>query len=99
MSPGWGDLGWELAPASSVRTTLRYAGFRVAAKALYHAAWQFFGDRWLNIRTRSLTDPRGTAKSEAPDEDTALEQIINDIESIRVHEVGRRTREYLNAGF
>ena len=99
MSPGWGDLGWELAPASSVRTTLRYAGFRVAAKALYHAAWQFFGDRWLNIRTRSLTDPRGTAKSEAPDEDTALEQIIDDIESIRVHEVGRRTREYLNAGF
>ena len=99
MSPGWDDLGWEMGLASSVRTTRRYAGFRVAAKALYHAAWQFFGDRWLNIRTRSLTESRGTAKSEAPDEDTALEQIIDDIESIRVHEVGRHTREYLNARF
>jgi hypothetical protein len=43
--------------AVTLRTTLRYGGFKVGAKALYHAAWQFFSDRWLNITPRSLTQP------------------------------------------
>ncbi|MCH8292194.1 Rieske (2Fe-2S) protein [Candidatus Poribacteria bacterium] len=99
MSPGWGGLGWEINLSSSIRTAFRYAGFKVAAKALYHVAWQFFSDRWLNIRTLPLTEPRGTAKSDAPDEDTALQEVLDLIEAIGVHEVGRQTRQYLNAGF
>ncbi len=99
MSPGWGGLGWEINLSSSIRTALRYAGFKVAAKALYHVAWQFFSDRWLNIRTLPLTEPRGTAKSDALDEDMALQEVLGLIEAIGIHEVGRQTRQYLNAGF
>src|SRR4029077_6078090 len=61
LNPGWGSLRTELMLASSVRTALRYGGFKIGAKALYHAAWQFFSDRWLNIAPRSLTEPLGTA--------------------------------------
>ena len=32
------------------------------------------------------------------DEDTALSEIMDSIESVRIQEIGRRTREYLNAG-
>ncbi|MGH9723043.1 MAG: Rieske (2Fe-2S) protein [Bryobacteraceae bacterium] len=99
LNPGWGSLGFELALASSVRPALRYGGFKVGAKALYHAAWQFFSDRWLNIAPRSLTEPLAAAKSEAPSEDVALRTVLDAIETIQVRDVGRHTREYLNAGF
>jgi nitrite reductase/ring-hydroxylating ferredoxin subunit len=99
LNPGWGSLRQELILASSVRTALRYGGFTVGARALYHAAWQFFSDRWLNITPRALSEPLGTAKSDAPSEDTALGMIIDAIETIQVKDVGRHTREYLNAGF
>src|SRR5205814_4233248 len=69
LNPGWGSLRQELILASSVRTALRYGGFRIGAKALYHAAWQFFSDRWLNITPRSLAEPLGSAKSDASSED------------------------------
>ena len=99
LNPGWGSLRQELILVSSVRTALRYGGFRVGAKALYHAAWQFFSDRWLNITPRSLTEPLSAAKSDASNEDTALRTVLDSIETIQVREVGRQTREYLNAGF
>lgn len=99
MSPGWWNLGREMTLASSVRTAFRYGGFTVGARALYHVAWQFFSDRWLNITPRSLTEPLGATQSEAPDEDTALRVVLDAIEAIQVREVGQHTREYLNAGF
>jgi len=99
LNPGWGSLGFELTLASSVRTALRYGGFKVGAKALYHAAWQFFSDRWLNIAPRSLNDPAGTTKSGAANENEALRAVLEAIETIQVRDVGRLTREYLNAGF
>ena len=99
LNPGWGSLRQELILVSSVRTALRYGGFKVGAKALYHAAWQFFSDRWLNITPRSLTEPLSAAKSDASNEDTALRTVLDSIETIQVREVGRQTREYLNAGF
>jgi hypothetical protein len=99
LNPGWGSLRIELMLASSVRTALRYGGFKVGAKALYHAAWQFFSDRWLNITPRSLTEPLSAAKSDAANEDLALRAVLDSIETIQVREVGRHTREYLNAGF
>jgi len=99
LNPGWGSLRQELILVSSVRTALRYGGFKVGAKALYHAAWQFFSDRWLNITPRSLTEPLSATKSDASNEDTALRMVLDSIETIQVREVGRQTREYLNAGF
>ena len=99
LNPGWGSLSHELILSSSVNTAQRYGGFKVGARALYHAAWQFFSDRWLNITPRSLTEPLSPAKSDASDEDTALRAVLNSIETVQVREVGRQTREYLNSGF
>ena len=99
MSPGWWELGREISLASSIRTALRVAGFEVAAKALYHVAWEFFGNRWLNIRQMPLSTPRGTTTSDAQDEDAAMEEVIKTIETVQIQEVGRMTRQYLNSGF
>ena len=99
MSPGWWELGREISLASSLRTTLRFAGFQVAAKALYHVAWEFFSNRWLNIRQMPLSTSRGATTSEAPNEDAAIEAVINTIETVQIQEVGRITRQYLNSDF
>ena len=98
MSPGWWDLQEEMELGSTVRKVLRYGGTKVAAKALYHAAWRFFNNRWLNIRHQPLTELKTSATPKAVDEDKALSEIIDAIESVRIQEIGRRTREYLNAG-
>ncbi len=100
MSPGWGDLAWEMSLASAVRTVNRRAGAGAARRALYHAAWQFFDDRWLNIPQRRLAEAEaasgnGTGPGE---EDAALERIVEAIESIQVRRIGRMTRDYLNGG-
>jgi len=99
LNPGWGSLSQELILSSSVKTALRYGGYKVGARALYHAAWQFFSDRWLNIASRGLTEPLSSGKSAAPDEDSAVRVVLDSIETVQVREVGRHTREYLNAGF
>jgi hypothetical protein len=99
LNPGWGSLREELGISSAVRTALRYGGFEVGAKALYHAAWKFFSDRWLNITPRSLSEPLSASKSDAPDEDTGIRRIVEAIETIQVRDVGRLTREHLNAGY
>lgn len=99
MSPGWWELGREISLASSIRTALRVAGFQVAAKALYHVAWEFFSNRWLNIRQMPLSTPRGTTTSGARDEDAAIEDVISTIETVQIQEVGRITRQYLNDDF
>ncbi len=96
MSPGWWELAREMTLASSVRTALRYGGFPVAARALYHAAWQFYSDRWLNIPIRPMAEIATTG--DAVDEEAALAGIIDSIESVRVREVGRETRAYLAGG-
>ena len=99
MSPGWWELGREISLASSIRTTLRFAGFQVAAKALYHVAWEFFSNRWLNIRQMPLSTSRGTTASEASNEQAAIKEVIDTIETVQIQEVGRITRQYLNSGF
>ena len=98
MSPGWWDLQEEMEISSTVRKVLRHGGTKVAAKALYHAAWRFFNNRWLNIRHQSITESRTPTKPIVLDEETALSEIVDAIESVRIQEIGRRTREYLNAG-
>ena len=99
MNPGWGNLSHELILSSSARSALRYAGFKVGARALYHAGWQFFSDRWLNITHRSLAERLGTAKMDTSSEDSGIRTVLDSIETIQVHDAGRHTREYLNAGF
>ena len=98
MSPGWWDLQEEMEISSTVRKVLRHGGTKIAAKALYHAAWRFFNNRWLNIRHQSITESRTPTKPIVLDEDAALSEIVDAIESVRIQEIGRRTREYLNAG-
>lgn len=99
LNPGWGSLSHELILSSSVRTAQRYGGFKVGARALYHAAWQFFNDRWLNITPRSLSEPLSAAAPDAPNEDNALRAVLDSIETVQVRDVGRQTRDYLNAGY
>ena len=103
MSPGWFDLAWELSLGSRLRSVEERAGFATAARACYHAAWQFFGNRWLNISPRDITRPGLRATSSANGnprgEDGALEEILDAVESIHVRTVGRMTRDYLNAGY
>ena len=98
MSPGWWALGQEMTWSSSIRTARRYGGFKVAAKMLYHTAWGFFDNRWLNIRPLPLTESRGGGALEAPDEDAALREIIESIEAVQINQIGRQVRQYLNAG-
>ena len=99
MSPGWWDLQEEMELAAAIRKVQRLAGTKkVAAKAVYHAAWRFFSNRWLNIRHQPITAPRTSSTPKTLSEDKALSDIIEGIESVRIHEIGRRTREYLNAG-
>jgi hypothetical protein len=58
-----------------------------------------FSDHWLNIDPRSLTEFLSDAKSDASNEDMALRILLDCSETIQMREVGRHTREYLNAGF
>ena len=62
LNPGWGALTAELNLAASLRTAKRHGGPLVTRKALYHAGYRHFEDRWLNITTRPLT-PASTPSS------------------------------------
>ena len=99
VDAGWSALTIELNLAASLRTALRHGGDQVAAKGLFHAAWQIFADRWLNIPTRSLTSPLGGKTLDVPDEDSGVRVILNSIASLNVQDVGRQVLEYLNAGY
>ena len=98
MSPGWWDLQEEMALGTTVRKVLRYGGTKVAAKALYLAAWRFFSNRWLNVRHQPIAVSRTSTTLVALDEDAALSAILDGIEAVRIQEIGRRTHEYLKAG-
>ena len=84
--------------AASVRTARRFAGDQVAARALYHAAWQFFENRWLNIAPRPLR-AHPVPEEASTGQDEALAEVIEAIETIQIREVGRLVREYLHRGF
>ena len=98
MSPGWWDLQEEMELAANVRKVLRFGGTKVAARALFHCGWRFYANRWLNIRHQPISEAKSTTTTKVLDEDIALGAIIDGIESVRIQEIGRRTREYLNSG-
>jgi hypothetical protein len=99
VDAGWGVLTTELNLAASLRTALRHGGDQVAAKGLFHAAWQLFSDRWLNIPARPLSAPLGGDRLDAPDEDAGVELVLKSISSLNVQDVGRQVLEYLNSGY
>jgi len=92
-------LTTELNLAASLRIAERRGSHSIAAKGLFHAAWQIFADRWLNIPVRPLTTPLGGGKLDVKDEDAGVQLILKSIASLNVQDVGRQVLEYLNAGY
>ncbi len=99
VDAGWGALTTELNLAVSLRTARKHAGDRIAAKGLFHAAWQVFADRWLNIPPRPLTAPLGGGRLDAVNEEAGVQLILKSIASLNVQDVGPQVLEYLNAGY
>lgn len=98
LNPGWHELTVELLLASSLRKAGKFGGEKAAARGLYHAAWQFYSDRWLNITPGDLYEAVKTAPTDA-DEESAAGGVIRSIDTIQVRAVGRQTRAYFQAGF
>jgi hypothetical protein len=99
VDAGWGALTAELNLAVSLRTAQKHGGDRVAAKGLFHAAWQVFANRWLNIPARPLTTPLGGGRLDVVSEDAGIQVILDSIASLKVQDVGQQVLEYLNAGY
>jgi nitrite reductase/ring-hydroxylating ferredoxin subunit len=99
VDAGWWNLTMELNLASSLRSAKQVGGNLVAAKGLFHVAWQIFADRWINIPTRLLSEPLRAEKLDVADEAEGIKQIIGTIESLNVQEVGPKVLGYLNAGY
>src|SRR5262249_34648720 len=99
VDAGWGALTTELNLAASLRIAERHGSHSIAAKGLFHAAWQLFSDRWLNIPVRPLGTPLGGSKLDVKDEDAGVQLILKSIASLNVQDVGRQVLEYLNAGY
>ena len=99
LNPGWWDLAAEMQMGSAIRGVHRHAGYALAAKAVYHAAWQFYSDRWLNIPNRPLSRAKlGPRAATTDDAGTDRAGIVGAIESIRVNDVGPLVRKHLAAG-
>jgi hypothetical protein len=99
VDAGWGALTGELNLAASLRTAQRHGGDPVAAKGLFHAAWQLFADRWLNIPVRPLSMPPSGGSLEAPNEESGVRVILDSIASLNVQGVGGQVLGYLDAGY
>src|SRR5262249_34323956 len=99
VDAGWGALTTELNLAASLRSAQRYGSGGIAAKGLFHAAWQVIVDRSSNIPARPLTAPLGRDKLDVPDEEAGVQVILQSIASLNVQDVGRQVLEYLNAGY
>ena len=99
-NPGWWDLGAEMQMGSAIRGVAKYGGYALAAKAVYHAAWQFYGDRWLNIPNRPLSEITLDRNDQAKPSDASAERkaIVDAIESIQINNVGPLVAKYLAAG-
>ena len=99
-NPGWWDLGAEMQMGSAIRGVAKYGGYALAAKAVYHAGWQFYGDRWLNIPNRPLSDVRLNQHASEASGDASADRkaIVDAIESIQINDVGPMVGRYLTAG-
>jgi nitrite reductase/ring-hydroxylating ferredoxin subunit len=99
VNSGWPELTTELNLSVSLRTAYKHGGSTVAAKALFHTAYQFFQDRWINISARSLNEALEPGRLAAPDEKSGIMEVCRSIQALDVHHVGPQVRGYLDAGF
>ena len=99
VDAGWENLTTELNLAASLRSAQRIGGNKVAAKGLFHVAWQIFANRWINIPSRALSQPLSQEKLNVANEAEGIKHIINTIETLNVQEVGTQVLGYLNAGY
>ena len=99
VDAGWGNLTMELNVAASLRSAQRIGGNKVAAKGLFHVAWQIFANRWINIPSRALSQPLSQEKLDVANEAEGIKHIIDTIETLNVQEVVTQVLGYLNAGY
>ena len=99
VDAGWENLTMELNLAASLRSAQQIGGNLVAAKGVFHVAWQIFADRWINISARPLSEPLGEEKLSVANEAEGIKHIIRTIETLNVQSVGRQVLGYLNAGY
>jgi hypothetical protein len=99
VNSGWPELTTELNLSVSLRTAYKHGGAQVLTRALFHTAYQFFQDRWLNIPARSLEEPLEPGSLAASDEAAGIVEICRSIQALDVHNVGPQVRGYLDAGF
>ncbi len=99
VDAGWENLTTELNLAASLRSTQQIGGNMVAAKGVFHVAWQIFADRWINIPSRPLSEPLPEEKLDVANEAEGIKQIIATIETLDVQKVGTQVLGYLNAGY
>ena len=99
VNSGWPELTTELNLSVSLRTAYKFGGPTVAAKALFHTAYQFFQDRWLNIPVRPLSAALEPGSLAAGDEASGIAEICGSIQALDVHSAGPQVRGYLDAGF
>jgi nitrite reductase/ring-hydroxylating ferredoxin subunit len=99
VNSGWAELTTELNLSVSLRTAFKHGGATVTAKALFHTAYQFFQDRWLNIPARSLNKTLEPGRLTAGDEKPGITEICRSIQALDVQNVGPQVRGYLDAGF
>src|SRR5262249_30450876 len=99
VNSGWPELTTELNLSVSLRTICKHSRRSVAARALFHAAYQFFQDRWLNIPFRPLSEALEPGELEATSEESGISVINGSIQALNVHRVGAQVRGYLESGF
>ena len=99
VDAGWWNLTMELNLASSLRSAKKVGGDLIAAKGLFHVAWQIFADRWINIPTRLLSEELSQEKLDVANEEEGIETVISTIESLNVQDVGSQVLGYLNSGY
>lgn len=99
VDAGWENLTRELNLASSLRAIKRRGGSTVAAKGLFHVAWHFFADRWINIDYRSIEEPLDAPSTNVGDEDSASKAVLSAIRNLDVDIVGDHVMAYLNSGY
>ncbi len=99
VDAGWENLTTELNLAASLRSAQQMGGNEVAAKGVFHVAWQIFADRWINIPSRPVSQPLKKEKLDVANEAEGIKHIVDTIETLNVQEVGIRVLGYLNAGY
>ena len=99
VDAGWWNLTTELNLASSLRKAKEVGGNLVAAKGIFHVAWQIFANRWINIPTRPLSEQLSQEKLDVANQRDGVKQIIETIETLNVQDVATQVLGYLNTGY